>query len=93
MKTAFKIIDINENILRHKGEILNILLIDRTSSSGKKKVNIIWATDSYLAYGKNYLPKKKIKIEQVTGPYNKIIQPRVSKSKHCLLYTSPSPRD
>ena len=40
-------IDISENILRHRGNILNILLLDRTRSTTTRPYNIIWATDSY----------------------------------------------
>lgn len=68
--------DILENTLRRKGKLLDILLIDRTT-----KKNIIWATDSYERYGKEFAPKKWIKPELVTGIYNKLIQPRAVKSK------------
>ncbi len=69
------IIDIKENSLFRKGSLLNILLIDRTT-----KKNIIWATDSYEKYGKEFTPKKQIKPELVTGTYSKLIQPRAAKS-------------
>lgn len=68
-------IDISENILRRKGELLDTLLLDRTT--GK---NIIWATDSYISRGKEFAPKKHIKPELVTGIYGKLIQPRAAKS-------------
>jgi len=67
-------IDIQENSLRRRGDLLDILLIDRTT--GK---NIIWATDSYQKYGKNYAPTKQIKREQVTGVNGMLIQPRAAK--------------
>ena len=67
-------IDIQENSLRHRGNLLDILLIDRTS--GK---NIIWATDSYEAIGKDFAPKKHIKKELVTGQHGELIQPRAAK--------------
>lgn len=68
-------IDISENRLRNKGEILNILLLDRTT-----KKNIIWATDSYVARGKGFEFKKQISPDLVTGIYGKLIQPRAAKS-------------
>jgi hypothetical protein len=68
-------IDISENILRRKGELLDTLLLDRTT--GK---NIIWATDSYISRGKEFAPIKYIKPELVTGIYGKLIQPRAAKS-------------
>jgi hypothetical protein len=69
-------IDIRENYLSRRGELLTILLKDRTTNK-----NIIWATDSYIKFDKNdFSPKKQIKAELVTGDYSKIIQPRASKS-------------
>jgi len=69
-------IDINENTLRHTGELLDILLIDRTT-----KKNIIWATDSYALIGKEFESKKQIKPQLVSGRfYDILIQPRAIKS-------------
>lgn len=68
-------IDVLENVLRRKGALLDTLLIDRTT--GK---NIIWATDSYKSYGKEFAPKARMKPELVTGIYGKLIQPRAAKS-------------
>lgn len=68
-------IDISENKLRAKGEILSTLLFDRTT-----KKNIIWATDSYVNYGENFYSHKQISPELVTGVYGKLIQPRAAKS-------------
>ena len=71
-------IDIKENTLRRTGDLLNILLIDRTA-----KKNIIWATNSYFDHyngRKEFAPKKCIKPEFVTGIYGKLIQPRAAKS-------------
>lgn len=68
-------IDIQESILRRKGDLLDTLLIDRTT-----KRNIIWATDSYEHLGKDFAAKRPIKPELVTGIYSKIIQPRAAKS-------------
>jgi len=69
-------IDISENTLRNRGRVLDILLLDRASRG-----NIIWATDSYKVHGKEYMPKKQIKRELVTGLNGKIIQPRAAKSR------------
>ncbi|MFA6257905.1 MAG: restriction endonuclease subunit M [Candidatus Paceibacterota bacterium] len=68
-------IDILENTLRRIGNLLDILLIDRTT-----KKNIIWATDSYEERGKEYLAKKYIMPELVTGRNGTLIQPRAAKS-------------
>lgn len=76
-----KDIDVLESILRRQGDLLDILLIDRTKSKPSRRVNIIWATDSYVKYGKDFAPKKQILPELVTGRYNKLIQPRAIKSK------------
>ncbi len=69
-------IDVLENILRRKGDLLDILLIDHAT-----KKNIIWATDSYVKFGKGFKPKDHIKSELVTGVYGKLIQPRAAKSR------------
>lgn len=68
-------IDIIESYLRRAGDLLSILLIDRTT-----KKNIIWATDSYEKFSSEFLPKKNINSELVTGQYGMIIQPRAAKS-------------
>jgi len=54
-------IDISERILRRKGDLLDVLLIDRTT-----KKNIVWATDSYLTRGNEFAPKKAILPDLVT---------------------------
>lgn len=74
-------IDINENTLRNRGDVLDILLIDRTKYKPSRPVNIIWATDSYGECGRDYSPKKQMKRMQITGVNGKLIQPRASKSK------------
>lgn len=68
-------IDIKEGILRRKGDLLNTLLLDRTSGR-----NIIWATESYEERGLAFSAKKRIMPDLVTGIYNKLIQPRAAKS-------------
>jgi hypothetical protein len=80
-------IDISENTLRHRGSILDILLLDRTRSTATRPYNIIWATDSYeKKYNKDYGIKKQIKREQITGINGKLIQPRATKSKEEQKY-------
>lgn len=68
-------IDIKESALRRTGDLLNILLLDRTT-----RKNIIWATDSYENRGKEFSPDSRIKPELVTGIYHLLIQPRAAKS-------------
>lgn len=75
--TPVNSIDISENSLRNRGKVLDILLLDRTSSKiAHKPSNIIWATDSY-----KFSPTSKIKKEQITGVNGKAIQPRAVKSR------------
>ncbi len=68
-------IDIRESKLSRAGNLLDILLIDRTT--GK---SIIWATDSYEKYGTKFAPSALITPSLITGTYEKLIQPRASKS-------------
>jgi hypothetical protein len=68
-------IDILENTLRQKGKLLDILLQDRTT-----KKNIIWATDSYESLGADFIAKKQVMPDLVTGKYGLLIQPRAAKS-------------
>lgn len=69
--------DILENTLRQTGDLLDILLFDRTTGR-----NIIWATDSYESLGKEFVPREHIRPELVTGKiYGKLIQPRAVKSQ------------
>jgi hypothetical protein len=79
-------IDISENTLRNRGRVLDILLIDRTRHKPSRPFNIIWATDSYQKYGKDYAPTKQVKREQITGVNGKLIQPRAAKSKEEQKY-------
>lgn len=67
-------IDILENSLRRRGDILDTLLLDRTTGN-----NIIWATDSYDLNGKGFAPKDRIKKDLVSGKYGTLIQPRAAK--------------
>ena len=75
-------IDVLEDNLRVQGNLLNILLLDRTKSTNNKTLNIIWATDSYFVSQNNpvFAPKAELKPELVTGAiYGKLIQPRSAK--------------
>lgn len=58
-------IDISESVLRAKGDLLDAMLLDRTTNK-----NIIWATDSYISRGKEFAPKKVITPDLVTGVYD-----------------------
>lgn len=81
MSPVISKIDISENTLRNRGRILVILLTDRSKTTKRKQHNIIWATDSYKRYGKDYAPKNQIKREQITSLSGKLIQPRAAKPK------------
>ena len=50
--------------------------MDRTTNK-----NIIWATENYIKYGKDYNIKHKINIEKITGYNWNVIKPRIKKSK------------
>jgi hypothetical protein len=75
MNTRKKAIDIQESVLRRTGNVLDILLMDRTTQK-----NILWATDSYENLGGEFSQKEEIKPELVTGKHNLLIQPRAAKS-------------
>ena len=81
-------IDVSESSLRNRGQILDILLIDRSLTTKRKVHNIIWATDSYVdQYHGNkrhrnpYSPTSEIQRELITGEHNLLIQPRAAKSR------------
>lgn len=75
--------DVLESTIREKiPEILDILLMDRTTSTIRKNRNIIWANDNYLKYGpKQYGAKNQILPELITGKRGFIIMPRSLKNK------------
>lgn len=71
--------------------VLPILLQDRTTNQ-----DIIWATDTYKAYGEGYGAKEPITAPLVTGANGSIIQPRIAKAvsdqadrtkKHAEVFT------
>lgn len=70
------IIDIREDYLLKKDDLLDILLQDKSTGN-----NILWATDSYEQYGKKHAPLASITSDLVTGKNSKLIQPRAVKSK------------
>lgn len=71
-----KNIDIREDYLLKKDNLLEILLEDKTTSK-----NILWATDSYQSNGELFAPIAHITTDLVTGVYGSLIQPRAIKSK------------
>jgi len=75
--------DIVENTLREQmPQILDILLIDRTTSSSKINKNLIWANENYLKFGgKPYSATSQIFPELITGQMGNIIMPRALKTK------------
>ena len=75
-KTNIQSIDIREDYLLKKDDLLELLLQDKTTGN-----NILWATDSYEQFGKKYAPFASITSDLVTGKNSKLIQPRAVKSK------------
>ncbi len=75
--------DISENTVREQmPDILDLLLIDRTTSTSRRKKNIIWATENYIQHGeKRYAATCQIKPELITGDKGQIIMPRALKSQ------------
>ncbi len=74
-------IDIREDYLLKKDDLLNILLKDKTTGN-----NILWATDSYDSNGDLFGPKANITTDLITGALGNLIQPRALKSKTEQLY-------
>lgn len=74
-------IDIREDYLSKKEDLLNILLQDKTTSQ-----NILWATDSYEGKGPMYATLANITTDLVTGINGDLIQPRAVKSKEEQIY-------
>ncbi len=69
-------IDIREDYLLKKDDLLEILLQDKTSEN-----NILWATDSYEHKGVKFRPLAPITSDLITGENGNLIQPRAVKSK------------
>ena len=72
----FNNIDIREDYLLKKDNLLEILLQDKTTNN-----NILWATDSYETMGELFVLNAHITIDLVTGKNGSLIQPRAVKSK------------
>ncbi len=70
-------VDIIENTLRQHGDLLELLLVDRTRTTARKVHHILWATDSYVGHS----PKTEISVADITGVNTYLIQPRIAKSK------------
>ena len=71
--------------------ILDILLIDRTTSTPSKTRNIIWATNNYKKYGAQvYDENSEIKPELVTGIMGNLIKPRALKDREMQLSRTKS---
>ena len=70
-------VDIIENTLRQHGDLLELLLVDRTRTTARKVHHILWATDSYVGHS----PKSEISVADITGVNTYLIQPRIAKSK------------
>lgn len=76
-----KDIDIREDHLSKKDNLLEILLQDKTTSK-----NILWATDSYQSKGEMFAPLAHIITDLITGVFGSLIQPRAIKSKEKQIY-------
>ena len=74
-------IDIREDYLLKKDNLLEILLQDKTTGN-----NILWATDSYDSNGYLFAPTANITTDLITGTLGNLIQPRALKSKTEQLY-------
>ena len=69
------------NIRAQMPHILEILLLDRTTSTAKTARNIIWANDNYKEYGSDaYAATAQICPELITGKSGKLIMPRALKT-------------
>lgn len=72
---------IEDDIRTQMPHILEILLIDRTTSTSRTSRNIIWANDNYKEYGATfYSATAQIRPELVTGKKGNLIMPRALKS-------------
>lgn len=66
---------LEESIQTLDSEILDILLLDRTTHK-----NILWATDDYVALGSGFGMFSEITPDLITGDHATLIQPRTAKS-------------
>jgi hypothetical protein len=74
--------DVLENDIRTSmPRILEILLLDRTTSTPNTPRNIIWANDNYVKYdATTYTATSQIKPELITGNRGSLIMPRALKA-------------
>ena len=79
--SIYKNIDIREDYLAKRDNLLELLLQDKTTSK-----NILWATDSYQSKGDLFASHIQITTDLITGVYGTLIQPRAVKSKEEQLY-------
>lgn len=62
--------------------LLEILLLDHSRpKSSRKPAHIFWATDNYRDLGPAYAEDRQITLEAISRSNNRIIQPRVRKTK------------
>jgi hypothetical protein len=75
--------DVLENDIRTSmPRILEILLLDRTTSTSNIPKNIIWANDNYTEYDATaYAATAQIRSELITGKRGSLIMPRALKTK------------
>lgn len=72
---------IEDDIRTQMPHILDILLVDRTSSTPTTSQNIIWANDNYKEYDTaSYAATAQMLPELVTGMRGKLIMPRALKA-------------
>lgn len=72
---------IEDDIRAQMPHILEILLLDMTTSSPKIPQNIIWANDNYKEYDAvSYAATAQIRPELITGKMRKLIMPRALKA-------------
>lgn len=78
----FNSIHHQNNIVREEmPDVLEILLIDRTTTTSRKTKNIIWAHNNYITYGnKEYAANEQIKPELITDLMSDLIKPRALKT-------------
>jgi len=70
-----------DNIRTAMPGILEILLLDRTTTTPRRAYNIIWANDNYKEHGDtSYSSTTQIKPELITGKRGNLIIPRVLKT-------------
>lgn len=74
--------NLKNTIREQMPDILNILLLDRTSSTTKTKKNIIWANENYISQDlKMYAATAQIQPELVTGNNGHLIMARALKTR------------